>query len=676
MTNPTNDPILSQIKTLREQIEAHNRAYHLYDDPQVPDAEYDRLFRLLQQLEAEHPQYLDANSPSQRVGGAPLDAFLKVRHALPMLSLANAFDNDEVADFDRRVREGLELGEKSVVYLAEPKLDGLAISLRYEKGRLVTAATRGDGTTGEDVTANIRTLRELPLQLSDEGWPQLLEVRGEVFITRAGFVALNDKQAAAGEKTFANPRNAAAGSLRQLDSKITARRPLTLFCYGWGEHDGELPASHSEVLVRLASWGLPVSPLVRRVNGLGGCLDYYAQMAKDRPGLPYEIDGVVFKVDRRDWQRELGQVARAPRWAIARKFPAEEAVTELLAIDVQVGRTGTITPVARLAPVQVGGVTVTNATLHNEDEIRRKGLRVGGQVVVRRAGDVIPQVVSMVGSPEMAVGELFEMPAVCPECGSAVVRIAEEAAYRCSGGLACPAQRKQAIRHFAARTAMDIDGLGDKLVDQLVERGLLQTVSDIYRLTHEQLAGLERMADKSAANLLAAIERSRETTLARFIFALGIRHVGEATAVMLAETCGSLDTLITAEVETLEQVEDVGPIVARSVYEFLHEPHNLGVIEDLRAQGIRWPSSTVKPMEDQPLAGKVLVITGTFSRPRPEIKADLLRLGAKVTGSVSKKTDWVAVGDAPGSKADRAAELGVEVIDEAGLDQLLGNSPD
>lgn len=660
---------------MRAQIEAHNRAYYLYDDPQVPDAEYDRLFRLLQQLEAEHPQYLDANSPSQRVGGAPLDAFLKVRHALPMLSLANAFDNDEVTDFDRRVREGLELGEKSVVYLAEPKLDGLAISLRYEKGRLVTAATRGDGTTGEEVTANIRTLRELPLQLNGEGWPQLLEVRGEVFITRAGFVALNEKQAAVGAKTFANPRNAAAGSLRQLDSKITARRPLTLFCYGWGEHDGELPDSHYEVLVRLASWGLPVSPLVRRVNGLGGCLDYYAQMVKDRPGLPYEIDGVVFKVDRRDWQRELGQVARAPRWAIARKFPAEEAVTELLAIDVQVGRTGTITPVARLAPVQVGGVTVTNATLHNEDEIRRKGLQVGGQVVVRRAGDVIPQVVSMVGSPEMSAGELFEMPTVCPECGSAVVRIAEEAAYRCSGGLACPAQRKQAIRHFAARTAMDIDGLGDKLVDQLVERGLLQTVSDIYRLTHEQLAGLERMADKSAANLLAAIERSRETTLARFIFALGIRHVGEATAVTLAETCGSLDTLITAEVETLEQVEDVGPIVARSVYEFLHEPHNLGVIEDLRAQGVRWPSSTVQPMEDQPLAGKVLVITGTFSRPRPEIKADLQRLGAKVTGSVSKKTDWVAVGDAPGSKADRAAELGVEIIDEAGLDQLLGNSP-
>lgn len=672
--------ILNQIERLRVLLEEHNRAYYLHDDPQVPDAEYDLLFRQLQKLEEGHPEYADENSPTQRVGGAALDAFEKVRHAVPMLSLGNAFEDVEVAEFDSRVRLGLELGEQPIPYVAEPKLDGLAISLRYKQGKLVTAATRGDGTTGEDVTANIRTLRALPLRLKGSGWPALLEVRGEVFITRAGFEALNARQVADGEKTFANPRNAAAGSLRQLDSRITARRPLTLFCYGWGEHSGELPASHYEVLMQLTEWGLPVSPLVRRVNGLAECLEYYEQMALDRPELPYEIDGVVFKVDRRDWQRELGQVARAPRWAIARKFPAEEAVTELLAIDVQVGRTGAITPVARLAPVQVGGVVVANATLHNEDEIRRKGLRIGGQVVVRRAGDVIPQVVGVVGSSVsgpglssgLSSGELFQMPKVCPECGSAVVREADEAAYRCSGGLACPAQRKQAIRHFAARTAMDVDGLGNKLVDQLVDRGMLHNVADIYRLTHEQLAGLERMAAKSADNLLVAINKSRETTLARFIFALGIRHVGEATAVTLAETCGSVDALIAADVERLEQIEDVGPVVARSIHDFLCEPHNLKVIEELQEQGIHWPQVVVKPMQDQPLAGKVLVITGTFSRPRPEIKADLQRLGAKVTGSVSKKTDWVAVGESPGSKADKAVELGVEVIDEAGLDRLLG----
>jgi len=664
--------ILEQIKTLRDQLEAHNQAYYLRDDPLVPDVEYDRLFRQLQELEADHPEHFDANSPTQRVGGTPLDAFKKIRHAVPMLSLGNAFADEEIAEFDRRVREGLELGEKPVAYLAEPKLDGLAISLRYQQGRLVTAATRGDGTTGEDVTANIRTLQALPLQLTGNGWPELLEVRGEVFIDKVGFAALNSRQAAAGEKTFANPRNAAAGSLRQLDSRITAKRPLTLFCYGWGEHSGQLSATHHGVLAQLVDWGFPVSPLVRPVNGLTECLEYYAQMALDRADLPYEIDGVVFKVDRRDWQRELGQVARAPRWAIARKFPAEEAATELLAIDVQVGRTGAITPVARLAPVRVGGVMVTNATLHNEDEIRRKGVRPGSQVVVRRAGDVIPQVVGVVASSVPSTGKPFQMPGECPECGAAVVREVDEAAYRCSGGLACPAQRKQAIRHFAARTAMDIDGLGDKLVDQLVERGLLQTVADIYRLTHEQVAGLERMAAKSADNLLAAIEQSRQTTLARFIFALGIRHVGEATAAMLAESCGSIDALICAEIETLEQIEDVGPVVARSIHEFLHEPHNRQVIDALQAQGIHWLEVEIKPVQDQPLAGKVLVITGSFSRPRPEIKADLQRLGAKVTGSVSKKTDWLAVGDSPGSKADKAAELGVAVIDEAGLDQLLG----
>ena len=670
------DSVARQIESLRQQLEQHNRAYYLHDAPLVPDAEYDRLFRELQQLEADNPEYFDINSPTQRVGGEALDLFKKVRHARPMLSLGNAFADEEVADFDRRVREGLELGEQSVTYLAEPKLDGLAISLRYEQGQLVTAATRGDGTTGEDVTANIRTLRALPLKLNGHGWPELLEVRGEVFITKAGFEQLNARQLEAGEKTFANPRNAAAGSLRQLDSQITAQRPLTLFCYGWGDHSGTLPDSHYQVLLQLGEWGLPVSPLIQPVTGLTGCLKYFEKMEQQRPTLPYEIDGVVFKVDRREWQQELGQVARAPRWALARKFPAEEAVTQLLAIDLQVGRTGTITPVARLTPVKVGGVVVTNATLHNEDEIRRKGLEPGCQVVVRRAGDVIPQVVSRVpaaGEAGPVTANPFKMPSECPECGSAVVREVDEAAYRCSGGLACPAQRKQAIRHFAGRTAMDVEGLGDKLVDQLVERDLLSTVADIYRLTHEQVAGLERMAAKSADNLLMAIDRSRETTLARFIFALGIRHVGEATAAALADACGSLDALIAADVEMLEQIEDVGPVVARSIYDFMHEPHNLTVIEALLEQGVHWPQGESKPPQAQPLAGKVLVITGTFSRPRPAIKADLQRLGAKVTGSVSKKTDWVAVGDSPGSKASKAEELGIEIIDEAGVERLLGH---
>ncbi|MEL0082945.1 MAG: NAD-dependent DNA ligase LigA, partial [Gammaproteobacteria bacterium] len=593
---------------------------------------------------------------------------------VPMLSLGNAFADEEVLEFDRRVRERLEIGDQAVVYLAEPKLDGLAISLRYQHGELAVAATRGDGTTGEDVTENIRTLKALPLKLYGSDWPERLEVRGEVFISKAGFEALNARQLAAGEKTFANPRNAAAGSLRQLDSRITATRPLTLFCYGWGEHSGQLPETHEQVLAKLTQWGLPVSPLVRCVTGVNGCLQYYADMAVERAQLPYEIDGVVFKVNRRDWQQELGQVARAPRWAIARKFPAEEALTELLAIDVQVGRTGTITPVARLAPVRVGGVTVTNATLHNEDEIRRKGLRPGSQVVVRRAGDVIPQVVGVVAGEAPAVGELFVMPAECPECGAEVVREPDEAAYRCSAGLSCPAQRKQAIWHFASRGAMDIDGLGDKLVEQLVDRGLLQTVADIYRLTREQVAGLERMAEKSADNLIRAIAASRETTLARFIFALGIRHVGEATAATLAESAGSMEALLAHSAEELEQIEDIGPIVAHSIYEFLHEPHNRQVIESLQSLGIHWPQVEIKAVQEQPLAGKVVVITGTFSRPRPEIKADLMRLGAKVTGSVSKKTDWVAVGDSPGSKADKAAELGIEVIDEAGLDRLIDGS--
>ena len=684
MTEPTSKLTAeTQITQLREQIETLNRAYHLDDDPLLPDAEYDRLFRQLELLEAAHPELLTALSPTQRVGATPRDGFQKVRHALPMLSLSNAFADDEVVDFDRRLSGliGLEddLGGSSelIEYLAEPKLDGLAISLRYEQGELVSAATRGDGTTGENVTANIRTIRAIPLKLLGDGWPGLLEVRGEVFMARAAFAGLNARQQAQGEKLFANPRNAAAGSLRQLDPQVTAARPLTLFCYGWGEHSGRLADHHGQVLQQLGDWGLPICPLIAVVSGVAGCNDYYQQMVQQRPELAYEIDGVVFKVNRRDWQAEVGQVARAPRWAIARKFPAEEALTRLLAIDVQVGRTGAITPVARLEPVRVGGVIVTNATLHNEDEIRRKQLRVGGQVIVRRAGDVIPQVVGMAPNAQAVETEAvssadgFQMPELCPECDAVIVREQGEAAYRCSGGLSCPAQRKQAIWHFASRTAMDIDGLGQKLVDQLVDAGLLESVADIYRLEHGQLAGLDRMADKSAANLIAAIDNSRQTTLGRFIFALGIRHVGEATGVAIADNFGSMIGLLAADLETLEQIADVGPVVALSLREFLDEPHNRQVVDELLELGIQWPLIEPKQQAEQTLAGKTFVITGTFSRPRPEIKADLVRLGAKVTGSVSKKTDWVAVGDSPGSKADKAAELGVAVIDEAQLDQLI-----
>ena len=684
MTEPTSKLTAeAQITLLSEQIETLNRAYHLDDDPLVPDAEYDRIFRELELLEAAHPELLSALSPTQRVGATPRDGFQKVRHALPMLSLSNAFADDEVIDFDRRLSGLIGLDDdlggsaEQIEYLAEPKLDGLAISLRYEQGELVSAATRGDGTTGENVTANIRTIRAIPLKLLGGDWPELLEVRGEVFMARAAFAGLNARQQAQGEKLFANPRNAAAGSLRQLDPQVTAARPLTLFCYGWGEHSGQLADHHGQVLEQLGGWGLPICPLIAVVSGVAGCNEYYQQMVQQRPDLAYEIDGVVFKVNRRDWQAEVGQVARAPRWAIARKFPAEEALTRLLAIDVQVGRTGAITPVARLEPVRVGGVIVTNATLHNEDEIRRKQLRVGGQVIVRRAGDVIPQVVGMAPNAQAVETEAvssadgFQMPELCPECDAVIVREQGEAAYRCSGGLSCPAQRKQAIWHFASRTAMDIDGLGQKLVDQLVDAGLLESVADIYRLEHGQLAGLDRMADKSAANLIAAIDNSRQTTLGRFIFALGIRHVGEATGVAIADNFGSMIGLLAADLETLEQIADVGPVVALSLREFLDEPHNRQVVDELLELGIQWPLIEPKQQAEQTLAGKTFVITGTFSRPRPEIKADLVRLGAKVTGSVSKKTDWVAVGDSPGSKADKAAELGVAVIDEAQLDQLI-----
>ncbi len=663
----------AEVERLRAEIDYHNHQYYVLDDPQIPDAEYDRLLRRLQELEAAHPELITPDSPTQRVGAGPLEAFAEVEHRVPMLSLDNAFDDRELEDFDRRARERLEL--EQVTYAAEPKLDGLAISLLYEQGRLERAATRGDGRRGEDVTLGVRTIRSVPLRLSGSGYPERLEVRGEIYMPRAGFEELNRRAREAGDKTFANPRNAAAGSLRQLDPRITASRPLAMFCYGFGEVDGgELPGRHSEVMARFADWGLRVSPELRVVQGAAGCLAYYREIAARRDALDYDIDGVVYKVDRLDQQRHMGFVSRAPRWAVAHKFPPQEELTRILDIDVQVGRTGALTPVARLEPVQVAGVTVTNATLHNEDEIRRKDVRIGDTVIVRRAGDVIPQVVGVVAARRPPDAREFVMPAQCPECGSEVLRAEGEAASRCSGGLFCPAQRKQAIRHFASRRAMDIEGLGDKLVDQLVERDLVHSPADLYRLQAETLAGLERMGEKSAANLVQALEHSKQTSLGRFLFALGIREVGEATAQALARHFGGLEGLQAADEETLQAVPDVGPVVAAHVASFFRQPHNREVIEELIKAGIQWPAETPASAAAQPLAGRTFVLTGSLSRPRGVVKEELEALGAKVTSSVSKKTDYLVAGADPGSKLAKAEKLEVAVLDEAALERLLADS--
>ncbi|HHH39246.1 MAG TPA: NAD-dependent DNA ligase LigA [Sedimenticola sp.] len=656
---------------LRTEIERHNYQYYVLDDPLIPDSEYDRLLRELQRLEAEYPELVTPDSPTQRVGGAPLDAFQEVRHRVPMLSLENAFSDEEMREFDRRVRERLELGGE-VVYAAEPKMDGLAISLRYEAGVLVQGATRGDGTRGEDVTGNVRTIRAIPLRLQGTGWPEVLEVRGEIYMPRSGFERLNAEARRQGEKTFANPRNAAAGSLRQLDPRVTAKRPLTMVSYGFGEvSGGDLAPTYSGSIARLKAWGLRVSPELQRVQGLQGCLDYYAALARRRDSLDYDIDGVVFKVDSLEQQRTLGFVSRAPRWAIARKFPAQEEITRLLAIDVQVGRTGALTPVARLAPVSVGGVTVTNATLHNAEEIRRKDIRIGDWVIVRRAGDVIPQVVRVVTERRPPDVREFRMPDHCPVCGSEVIRDADGIVLRCSGGLFCPAQRKEAIRHFASRRAMDIEGLGEKLVEQLVDQKLVASPADLYRLDVKTLAGLERMGEKSARNLIVALERSKETTLARFLFALGIREVGEATAQALAAHFGSLEAIREADAETLQDVPDVGPVVAEHLVTFFRQPHNREVIEQLLAAGIHWPAVERPAVDRQPLKGKSFVLTGTLSRPRTRVKEQLQALGARVTGSVSARTDYLVAGADPGSKLEKAKKLGVEILDEAGLEALL-----
>jgi len=655
-------------RELHKQLHEHNYRYYSKDDPLISDAEYDRLLSELQSLEAQYPELISADSPTQRVGAAPLKGFGEVRHEVRMLSLANAMTDEKLAGFDEAVCR--KLGVDEVEYAAEPKLDGLAVSLLYQDGSLVRAATRGDGETGENITQNIRTLKSVPLRLAGKGIPETLEVRGEVYMSHAGFRELTQQAEANGQKPPVNPRNAAAGSLRQLDPAITAQRPLEIFCYGVGKvTGGALAATHTETLDRLKAWHLPVYGDVECVSGLDGCRAYFNRYEKLRNDLPFDIDGVVFKVNRIDQQQALGFVARAPRWAIARKFQPEENETTVLDIDVQVGRTGALTPVARLEPVFVDGVTVTNATLHNEDEIQRKDVRSGDHVIVRRAGDVIPEVARVVSEKRKKGARKFHMPTHCPVCGSQVTRAEGEAVARCSGGLFCPAQRKEAIKHFASRRAMDIEGLGDKLVEQLVDEALIADVSDLYRLDADELAGLERMAMKSAENLVAALDRSKATTLGRFVFSLGIRGVGEATAQVLAQEFGELDPLKAADQEALEVVHDIGPVVAQHIVDFFAEQHNLEVIEKLCAAGVHWPA-VARPRE-QPLAGKTFVLTGTLIVPRAELKEKLQALGAKVSGSVSKQTDYVVAGENAGSKRDKAQQLGVTILNEAECLKLM-----
>lgn len=750
---PAEDPS-SRAEALRQLIDYHDYRYYVLDDPEIPDTEYDRLFRELQALEAAHPDLITPESPTQRVGGRPLEAFAAVAHRVPMLSLKNAMDEDEMRAFDQSIRR--ELSREWVRYVAEPKLDGLAISLTYEDGVLSLAATRGDGHFGEDVTAQVRTIKAVPLHLRGKGWPGLLELRGEVFLPKSGFEAINEQARREGGKVFANPRNAAAGSLRQLDPRITAQRPLTLYCYGFGAVErGSLAPTQSASLERLRNWGLPVSPQMQVLEGIEACIAYHAAMGDQRAGLDYDIDGVVFKVDALVDQERLGFVARAPRWAVAYKFPAMEELTIVEAVEFNVGRTGAVTPVARLKPVQVGGVSVANATLHNIDEVWRKDIRPGDTVVVRRAGDVIPEIVRVLLESRPSGTTPVALPATCPVCGSAVIKPEGEAVARCVGGLYCPAQRKRAILHFASRRAMDIEGLGQELVDQLVDRDLVRDPADLYALRHQDLASLELMGDKSAKNLLAALERSRFTTLARFIFALGIREVGEATALALANHFGDLEPLmavsladlvsqhgvpglgpakaqvvagflarypeaapgageglvdwlvrqslpgitprmaeaIVARFPTLEalrragvddlenrkqvRVAGIGDKVADQIVRFFAQSHNQEVIRKLLAAGIRWPgsgrSSGTEALRGQTLLGRTFVITGTLSRPRDEFKDRLLGLGAKVSGSISAKTDFLLAGEAAGSKLDKALSLGVRIISETELEALLAS---
>jgi DNA ligase (NAD+) len=671
------EAVLKKVARLRDDIALHNHRYYVLDAPVISDAQYDRLMQELADLEAQYPELVTPESPTQRVGAAPLDAFDSVRHKVPMLSLGNGFDPDDIQAFDRRVTDGL-LGSgllkdgEHVAYHAEYKFDGLAVNLRYEAGRLVQAATRGDGQEGEDITSNIRTLRSVPLQLK-QGYPSVLEVRGEVFINIRDFQRLNESQQARGEKVFVNPRNAAAGSLRQLDPRITARRPLRFFAYGWGEIDADLCATQAEMLDWFDKLGLPVNRDREVVKGAQGMLDFYGNVGQRRSSLPFDIDGVVYKVNSLEAQEVLGFVARAPRFAIAHKFPAQEETTVLLGIDIQVGRTGAITPVARLKPVFVGGVTVTNATLHNEDEIRRKDVRIGDTVIVRRAGDVIPEVVGPVPELRPESAAFFVMPKQCPVCGSTIHRLEGEAVSRCTGGLFCAAQRKQSLIHAAGRKALDIEGLGEKLVDQLVDSGRVKSIADLFSLRVEELLNYERMGRKSAENLVKAIDAARAPALGRLVFALGIRHVGETTARDLARHFGSLQAIMHADEDALMTVPDVGPVVAHSVLEFFAEAHNRDIVHLLEQAGVQ--AKVESEPNRQLLAGKTFVLTGTLpSLTRDEATRMIMAAGGKVSGSVSKKTAYVVAGDEAGSKLAKAQELGVAVLDEQGLRELLAQA--
>ena len=665
-------PIFEQISQLRAQLEEHNHNYYVLDAPSIPDAEYDRLMLELSALEQANPEFQSPDSPSQKVGGAALDKFEQVTHQVPMLSLDNAFSEEEFAAFNRRIKERL-MNSSELTFCCEPKLDGLAVSIIYRDGVLVQAATRGDGMVGENITQNVKTIRNVPLKLRGDDFPAELEVRGEVFMDSAGFAKLNSEAEKRGEKVFVNPRNAAAGSLRQLDSKVTAKRPLMFYAYSTGlVADGQLPEDHYQQLAKLTDWGLPLCPETKLVEGQQAALDYYHDILTRRSSLAYEIDGVVIKVNDKKLQERLGFVARAPRWAIAFKFPAQEEITQLLDVEFQVGRTGAITPVARLEPVFVGGVTVSNATLHNGDEIARLGVKIGDTVIIRRAGDVIPQITQVVleRRPEDAKDIVF--PATCPICESHVERIEGEAVARCTGGLVCQAQRKQAIKHFASRKALDIDGLGDKIVDQLVDRELIKTPADLFTLKQGHFESLERMGPKSAKNLVNALQEAKQTTLAKFLYSLGIREVGEATAQNLANHFLTLEKITQASVDALTEVSDVGEIVAKHVRGFFTEEHNMDVVNALIEQGINWPALTAPSADAQPLAGLTYVLTGTLSElNRNDAKARLQALGAKVSGSVSAKTDALIAGEKAGSKLTKAQDLGIDVLTEADLIALL-----
>ncbi|MCG3815099.1 NAD-dependent DNA ligase LigA [Photobacterium damselae] len=665
MSNELHQELLS----LREQLDYHGYRYYVEDNPEVPDAEYDRLMQRLLTIESEHPEWVTIDSPSQRVGGVPLDGFTQVKLELPMLSLDNAFNDDELRAFQKRIQDRLN-DASAIQYCCEPKLDGLAVSLLYENGVLVQAATRGDGTTGENITNNVRTIRSIPLKLQGNDWPTRIEVRGEVFMPKKGFEQLNQRALKKGEKTFANPRNAAAGSLRQLDSKVTATRPLSFYAYAVGIVEGrELEGSQYDRLCQLKSWGFPMSPEIRRVDSIEEVIRYHQMIGEKRESLEYDIDGVVIKVDKVDTQLQLGFVARAPRWAIAYKFPAQEEMTLLNNVEFQVGRTGAITPVAKLEPVFVGGVTVSNATLHNADEIARLGVMVGDTVIIRRAGDVIPQIVSVVESRRPADASPVIFPTECPVCQSKVERIEGEAVARCTGGLFCQAQRKEALKHFVSRKALDVDGCGEKVIEQLVDREMVTTPADLFRLSAGVVTALDRMGPKSAQKLVDALGNAKETTLPRFIYSLGIREVGEATAANLAHYFETLEALMTASKEQLIEVPDVGEIVAAHIFNFFREEHNLAVVNDLRDVGIHWPDiEKVADDVELPFEGKTVVLTGSLSQlSRTEAKEALQKLGAKVTGSVSKKTDLVVAGEAAGSKLTKAQELGIEVWDEQQL---------